>query len=519
MSLELPLQPIDLPKLELERRFDALQKKLVPLWAALASLEDDGEQTIVVVPSLTVDYAALQGSLLQAYEERFLFLFLLLRQPNARLIYVSSQSIHPHIVDYYLGLLPGVITSHARSRLHLLAAHDGAPQPLSIKLLQRPRLLERIRQLVPNRDRAHLVPFNTTRYERDLAVRLGIPMYGADPRHHHLGTKSGARRLFASCGVPHPLGFEDLASQSDVVDAVAELAKKRPEASQAMVKLNDGVSGDGNAALSLSGLAPGSRSAVEERVRAMRLESKELSYDDFMAKLTELGGIVEERVTGSELRSPSAQLRVTPVGKVQLISTHDQLLGGNEGQTFLGCTFPAHRDYAAAIARESLKVAPRLIEEGVLGRFALDFVCAKHGDSWKPYAIEINLRKGGTTHPYLTLQFLTDGNYDADAAEFRTRAGESKHYVATDALVDRRYRAFSPDDVFDIAVRHALHFDPVRQTGVVFHMLSAIGDRGRLGLTAVENSLERAEELYDRTRRVLDEEADAALIHSPLGDR
>jgi len=518
MSLELRVTPIGLPEEELERRFDALQKKLVPLWRALESLEDEGEQTIVVVPSLTVDYAALQGSLLQAYEERFLFLFLLLRQPSARVVYLTSQAIHPHVVDYYLGLLPGVVASHARSRLFLLAAHDGAPQPLSVKLLQRPRLLERIRSLILDPNRAHLVPFNTTRFERDLALRLGIPMYGADPRHHHLGTKSGARKLFAECGVAHPAGFEDIASESDAIDAVLELARRRPTARRAMVKLNDGVSGDGNAALDLSGLATASRSQVAERLREMRLESKDLDYESFMQKLSSLGGIVEERITASEIQSPSAQLRITPIGGVELISTHDQLLGGREGQTFLGCTFPAHPDYASRIGTEALKVAPKLISEGVLGRFALDFVCAKDELGWSPHAIEINLRKGGTTHPFLTLQFLTDGQYDNDRAEFRTRAGDTKHYVATDSLVNPRYRVFSPDDVFDIAVRHRLHFDPVRQVGVVFHMLSAIGDRGRLGLTAVGNTAEGARVLYEKMKQVLDAEAEAATEHGPLPD-
>ena len=47
---------------------------------------------------------------------------------------------------------------------------------------------------------------------------------------------------------------------------------------------------------------------------------------------------------------------------------------------------------------------------GVLGRFAVDFVVVQdESGAWTPYAIELNLRKGGTTHPFLTLQFLTDG--------------------------------------------------------------------------------------------------------------
>ena len=49
-------------------------------------------QTIVVVPSMSID-AISSGAVMQAYEERFLFLLLLLRQPRARLIYVTSQTI------------------------------------------------------------------------------------------------------------------------------------------------------------------------------------------------------------------------------------------------------------------------------------------------------------------------------------------------------------------------------------------------------------------------------------------
>jgi hypothetical protein len=35
------------------------------------------------------------------------------------------------------------------------------------------------------------------------------------------------------------------------------------------------------------------------------------------------------------------QLRITPDGRVELLSTHDQLLGGPSGQSYLGCMFPA----------------------------------------------------------------------------------------------------------------------------------------------------------------------------------
>ena len=516
MSLELPTPTMALSDDAIQSRFDELQDRLIPLWQAIENLDDDGEQTIVVVPSLTVDYAALRGSVLQAYEERFLFLLLLLRQPSARLIYVTSQAIQPNVVDYYLGLLPGVVVSHARRRLHLVAPQDGAPQPLSIKLLQRPTLLERIRRLIPDPSRAHLVPFNTTNYERDLALRLGIPMFGADPRLLHLGTKSGCRKLFRDVGMRLPEGAEDIRSLDDVIDALIELKKKEPGVTEAMVKHDEGVSGEGNAIVDLADIDGTSRDAVGERVQSMRLEAAHLEVGQFLDKLAEQGGIVEERVRGRSIVSPSVQLRVTPLGQVEILSTHDQLLGGTHGQKYEGCVFPAAPGYAALIAAEASKADEKLVSEGVLGRYAIDFVCAQSDDGWQPYAIELNLRKGGTTHPYLTLQFLTNGEYDATAGTFATATGQSRCYVATDALSNVRYRAFTPDDLFDVTVRHGLHFDQTRQTGVVFHMMSAIGDHGRLGLTAVDETREGAKALYDRMVEVLDDEAALALEPHPL---
>src|SRR5436309_3762910 len=156
---------------ESKDQFDHLQKKLVPLWKSIERFNQD-PQTIVVVPSISID-AISEGAVMQAYEERFLFLLLLLRQPRARVAYVTSQAILPSIIDYYLDLLPGVIASHAKRRLYLVAPLDATSRPLSLKLLERPRLIEQIRSLIPDLNRAHLVPYNTTELERNLALRLG----------------------------------------------------------------------------------------------------------------------------------------------------------------------------------------------------------------------------------------------------------------------------------------------------------------------------------------------------------
>jgi hypothetical protein len=498
-----------------QAEFDRLQKKLVPLWKSIEHLNQD-PQTIVVVPSMSIE-AISSGAVMQAYEERFLFLLLLLRQPRARLIYVTSQTILPNIVEYYLDLLPGVISSHARQRLFLPSPMDGSVRPLSDKLLARPRLIERIRSLIMDPDRAHLIPFNTTDREKELAVRLGIPMYGADPKFFPMGTKSGCRKIFMEEDVPHPLGYEDIGSEEELLNAIAQMRVRKPSVEQFMVKLNEGVSGEGNAIVDLNALpAPDSSKELpmlKERLRTMQFELDGVTYESYMKKLQERKAVVEERIMGEQFRSPSVQLRVTPLGKVELLSTHDQLLGGPSGQSYLGCVFPADTGYAALITREAAKIGRRLAKEGVIGRFALDFVVVRSNGKWEPYAIEINLRKGGTTHPFLTLQFLTDGTYDPETAIFTAPNGRHKFFVASDHVESPQYRMLTPDDLFDIVARNNLHFGQTRQTGVVFHMMSALGELGRMGLTAVGNSHEEAKATYDRAIAVLNEETGGGTRH------
>ena len=514
-TADLDRSGMPLPEPELQARFDALQHKLVSQWELIEEFTDEPYR-VVVVPSLSGVELPLDSTKRQAYEERYLFLLFLLRQPRAELIYVTSQPIQPTVIDYYLGLLPGVVASHARRRLHLVSPHDGGPAPLSAKLLERPRLLDEIRSLAGDPDRAHVVPFNTTRLERDLALRLGLPMYGADPKFSVLGTKSGGRALFAEAGVPHPEGREELRSFDDIVDAVLELVAAKPGIESVVLKHDEGVSGYGNAVLDVRGLEGADRARVGERLSDVRPEDAHSTPEEFLERLADDGGIVEELIVARELRSPSVQMRATPFGNVEQLSTHDQLLGGASGLTFLGSVFPASDEYARQISHEALKVGEALAARGVLGRFAVDFLTARTDAGWKPYAIELNLRKGGTTHPYLTLQFLTDGAYDAERALFLTPTGEPKFFVSTDRLQSDAYRVLQPDDVFDLAVRNGLHFDHTTKTGAVFHMMTTLGRHGLIGLTAVGDSREEAQSLFASTRDAFDREARLASTDQEL---
>ena len=222
----------------------------------------------------------------------------------------------------------------------------------------------------------------------------------------------------------------------------------------AVLKLDRG-GGLGNALLDLEQASRDLHAAVE-------LEDEELTVEQYLAALDDEGGIVEERIEGEVFRSPSVQLRMSPAGQVDVMSTHDQVLGGLHGHTYFGCHFPADAAYAERIAAESLKVGRRLAREGVIGRAAIDFAAVEDGEAgWRPYALEINLRCGGTTHPLFALTTLTDGAYDPLAAEYRTRYGDIKHYAATDHL-DSAYRSLTPDDLLDVVAERGLGWDSER---------------------------------------------------------
>ena len=491
-------------------QFAALQERLGPMFSSVFG-DSGSPRTVLVNPSLSLDPEILANIAgLLHYEERMLCMLMLLSMPRTRVVYVSSVPIDSAIVDYYLHLLPGIPSAHARRRLVMLSCHDSsASQTLTAKLLARPRMLERIRRAVGDPSVAHMTCFNVTAAERTLAVQVGIPIYGNDPALEHLGSKSGGRRVFHNAGVQAAPGCEGLRDERDIACALAELKGRDPTLRRAAVKLEYGCSGEGNAVFSFGDESGNHRDHWIESQLAERLRFEDTSTDweRYRAKFREMGGIVESWIDGEVKASPSVQCRITPLRQVEVISTHDQVLGGPSNQIFLGCTFPAHDDYRLDIQEAGSRVAEVLRERDALGRFSVDFVSVRGSQGWQHYAIEINLRKGGTTHTYRILELLTGGSYDLDSGLFRTPAGEPRCYQATDNLTNDAYRRLTPDDLIDVLVENRLHFNPATQEGVFFHLIGALSGYGKLGAVCVARDPSAASRLYEHTAAVLDRAA------------
>ncbi|MGL5081650.1 MAG: peptide ligase PGM1-related protein [Microcoleaceae cyanobacterium] len=468
------------------------------------------EQDVLVIPSLTLDQKQLQKVQgVHQYEERFLFSLTRLRNPRMRLIYVTSQPLHPSVIDYYLHLMPGIPFSHARDRLLLFSAYDSSHKSLTEKILERPRLLERIAQAVrPNQ--TYMVCFNSTQLEQELSVKLGIPLLASDPKLLYWGTKSGSREIFTECEIPHPDGSALVWTVEDLLEVTTDLWERQPQLNQMVIKLNQGFSGEGNALLKLPETIGSTRSErlsqIQNCLPKIRCQAQHETWENFSQQIRELGVISEAFIEGKVKESPSVQCLIQPSGSVEILSTHDQILGGLDHQVFQGCRFPADEAYRLTLQEIGGKIGENLLRKGALERFGVDFITVRQDSDWQVYAIEINLRRGGTTHPFMTLKLLTNGHYDRTTGLFYSRQERPKFYIASDNLQKQHYRGLLPEDLIDIVADHQLHFDNSTETGTVFHLMGCLSQFGKLGLTCIGNSPQQAQSIYDQVVEVLDGE-------------
>lgn len=502
---------------KINAQFDRLQNQLRDRWQSIDTFNRD-DCDILVIPSFSIDPelgAKVPGFL--HYEERLLFSLIRLRNPHTRVIYVTALPLCPIIVDYYLQLLSGIPFSHARERLLLISIYDGSLRPLTQKILERPRLVQKIRRALRS-DRSYMVCFNATNLERELSVKLNIPLLAASPDLSYWGSKSGSREIFAQCQIPHPDGSYTVNNTADLLKELANLWQRQPHLKRIVIKLNEGFSGEGNAVLDLTPIKEFNPSksdrqstinALEQQLENLSFQSPDETWANFSRRLPELGAIVEAFIEGEIKRSPSVQGYIQPSGEVSILSTHDQILGGADQQIYLGCYFPAESAYRLQIQELGLKVGQALAAKGAIERYGVDFMAVQQPNSqeWELQAIEINLRKGGTTHPFMTLKLLTNGNYDYATGLFLSQTNQPKYYISSDNLQKEQYRGLLPNDLMDIIAQERLHFDSSTRTGSVFHLMGALSEFGKLGLTSIGNSLEEAQAIYNHVEAVLDRES------------
>ena len=499
-----------------KKSFQELQAGLAR-WSSSPSANEAGG-TIVAVPSLSLPYFGTPvGPDLVHYEERIFYLVHFLQNPRNRLVIVTSKAVAESLVSYLLHLLPGVPHSHARRRLTLFCVQDHSAKPLTQKILERPQLLARLRALVAGEPRATLSCYTVTELEERLAEELQIPVYGPSAEHLKLATKSVARNIFRDLGIAVANGSEHLSSRDDVAEALVTLVKENPHLEKAVLKQNYSLAGLGNAVVDLSPLRQRMTGELPENFleqvagelpRWIGLGS-DRDWNSYWQRFGEGGGVLEEFVDGDAC---SAQVRIGGDGAVDVIATHDEVSGGADGHTYVGARMPAHPRVAGPLAVAGKKVGARLAELGVVGRFDVDFLACPLGSARldRLVALDINLRKGHTTLPIRTLQLLSQGTYDAEAGIFRSgvRKGQQMCYLSSDHFGAGQLAGMLPRDLLEIISSAGLHYSSATQTGALFHMLGALSESGRTGITSIAHSHDEADAVYRTVAEVLQKERD-----------
>lgn len=453
--------------------------------------------TMVVLPSVTFPATELRKIVgIEHYEERLLCMLLMLQSPELNVVFVSSVPVDPAVVDYYLSFLGD--PRDARRRLRLVSVNDAEPRALSEKLLDHPGALAVLKACIEDTDGAFIVPFNVTELEEQIASTLGIALYGTPHNLTHLGSKSGGRSVARAAGVPVLPGAEDLYSIEAVDAAVLKLRDERPGLTSVVVKLNNGFSGQGNAIVSVTD----DFSSIREAPTVFCAEEE--SWLSYALKVGAEGAVVEEHVRGDGVVSPSVQARILPGGRYEHLSTHDQILGGPDDQVYLGCRFPADSAYRDEITAMAERVGAELAARGALGSFGVDLIVVP-GD--RIYLSEINLRLGGTTHPFLMARRVTRGTLDPATGRIVTEAGP-RCYVASDNVKSKALAGVRPADVITRLRDAGLLFSPASRSGVTVHLLGALARYGKMGLVALAASPKDADDLY---RNALDLLLDPAL--------
>jgi len=499
--------------------FDDVQRRLGE--ALDANRAGSGvDHVLIVLPSYSVSESILSryGNRIASLEHRYLNALLIAdRIRSFEILFISTRRPDAATLDGYFDLVPADRRDEVRSRVALLDIDDGTPRSVAAKLLDREDLLDDIRRRVGARP-ALIEPWNVTDAEVALAAALGVPINGTRPELRGLGFKSEGRRVLARAGVPIPLGREDVRTVDDVLAAIHAIRTERPIAPGIVIKHDDSGAGDGNVVIDVGPLD-------DPREPDGTLHARIAGLPEWYLSDLQQGGVVEERIAGNRFMSPSAQVDIRPDGRVIVLATHEQILGGESGQVYLGCRFPADRAYSPALATHGEAVGRVLASQGAVGRFSVDFVAASADDAgapaddaidgggrsngWSVYGIEINLRKGGTTHPYAALRNVVPGRYDPAAGRWISESGDTRVYSATDNLVDPAWQGLSPAAVIQAVRLAGVMFDPATRTGVILHMLAGLAIDGRFGLTAIAETSAAADAMQAEVKAAVDRLAES----------
>jgi len=445
---------------------------------------DSKPRTIVSIQSVSLGGLTsryLRG--LNYFEERNFYFVDLLRNRNRECVAVLSDDIDRRFLEHAMSegaRACNLSTSDVARRWKTVFIPTDGRSSLSELLLRTPRAFGALREIVERCENPILDFWTVSEHELELAKALGLPHFGLREEQLSIDSKSNGRAIFEALEIRHPRGHRNIHSADDAQRALADLSS-RSDARSFLIKLNCEEAGNGIARVRRS-MIDGSR----DRFVAHLEVSKKIPLEAFVSQIGRQGAVVEEYIEAPITSFPSVKMNVRPDGQVVNLATHDQVL---TGMAYSGSRFPANEEYRKELIARGYEIAVDLAAKGVRGIVSVDFIATREraAGPWTLWGLEINARKGATTHPYLWTRLLTDATYDERTGRLNSRSGQIKYrsseYVHVDGLEN-----VSPGALLD-AIRHAgLAFDHAAQRGVFVHMATSLRDFSKFGATFVGHS-------------------------------
>ncbi|HEX8113891.1 MAG TPA: peptide ligase PGM1-related protein [Kofleriaceae bacterium] len=451
-------------------------------------------RTVVSIQSvslggLTAKY--LRG--LNYFEERNAYFVDLLRNENCTCIVVLSDDVDRaflhHTVNEGAKACNLSVGDLARRWKTVFVPTDGRSS-LSELLLGNRSALDSLRELVSSCENPILDFWTVTERELELAEALGLPHLGLRRELLAVDSKSNSRAIFESLNIPHPLGYQDICNVDDARRALADLSARSP-ARSFLIKLNCEEAGNGIARIQRSMI----REPLADFVASLEV-SKAIPVDVFVSEIAEQGAVVEEYIEASHTAFPSVKMNVLPDGRVENLATHDQVL---IGMAYAGSQFPADEAYRSDLMALGHKIATSLAARGVRGIVSTDFIATRDvpTEPWSLWGLEVNARKGATTHPYFWSRLLTGATYDRATGRLVSPTGhityQSSEYVQADGL-----KTVSPGELLKAMSDAGLAFDHKTHRGALVHMATSMRQFSKFGVTIVGHGHQEITELQKR---------------------
>lgn len=477
-------------------------------------LIDTGEEKVQIIacPSISLKREDIEKIVaIDLYEMRSLWQILYAVKRNIHVLYLSSNPVETENVKHLLSCVG--LDEEIKSRISFYDLAEFGGLNLSEKIINSGPFLNTLEKQI-NKYPTFLMPFNYTDIERRLAGILGIPVFGCHPSLNYWQTKSGNKTIFRRADIPMPEGVENLKSKEDIIFGVMNLWRQFPAQMKYMVKLDSGVSGEGNALLTLDmDFSQFDRLSIKEkldyieaRLNEMRFQQKDLDFAEFANRM-EAGGIIEVFLEGDNFYSPSSQGYIHPNLKVELLATHEQVLD-KSGMKFLGCRFPAPADIRDHIAEWTKEIGSELSQIGVIGFFSVDYIVYENEKGEEEIkVIEINIRQGGTTHPYQTAKLVTNAKFNDAKGILESSNGNPVHYFANDNFCLENLKHSAPKNLIGHLEKKNVLFNPRSQKGAVLHMLNSMSRFGKIGYTVIGSSKDEVDGIRLELEKVVDEYA------------